>query len=244
MDLETAQLFQLSQLKEVLATKDKEQIQKFLDEWELEIKDNKVVPKESSLKYYEDAEANYDKKQLVKKIQLNSTYGALLNSGSRFFDQRLGQSITLTGRTITRHMCAKTNEMIAGEYSHYGDANIYSDTDSVTGDTLINTQHGSVPIEVLFNRAVIKDENKGKEYAYDDNLMVMSYDTELDEPYLGHTEYIYRHKVSKDLYEITDSRGNKVVVTDDHSVMIMRDGVLLAIKASQIQEDDNLISIC
>ena len=72
----------------------------------------------------------WDKRQLVKKINLNSAYGALLNPGSRFFDQRLGQSTTLTGRTITRHMCAKTNEMITGEYNHYGKANVYSDTDS------------------------------------------------------------------------------------------------------------------
>lgn len=75
--------------------------------------------------------AFWDKRQLVKKINLNSLYGALLNPGSRFFDQRLGQSTTLTGRTIARHMAAASNEVIAGKYDHVGESIIYGDTDSV-----------------------------------------------------------------------------------------------------------------
>ena len=72
----------------------------------------------------------WDKRQLVKKINLNSLYGALLNPGSRFFDERLGQSTTLTGRCIARHMAAKVNEVITGKYDYYGDAIVYGDTDS------------------------------------------------------------------------------------------------------------------
>jgi DNA polymerase elongation subunit (family B) len=73
----------------------------------------------------------WDKRQLVKKINLNSLYGALLNPGCRFFDKRLGQSTTLTGRQIVKHMSAQVNEVITGEYDHVGDAVIYGDTDSV-----------------------------------------------------------------------------------------------------------------
>ena len=73
----------------------------------------------------------WDKRQLVKKINLNSLYGALLNPGCRFFDSRLGQSTTLTGRVITKHMGAKVNEIITGVYDHKGQAVIYGDTDSV-----------------------------------------------------------------------------------------------------------------
>jgi DNA polymerase elongation subunit (family B) len=73
----------------------------------------------------------WDKRQLVKKINLNSLYGALLNPGSRFFDQRLGQSTTLTGRCIARHMSAAANESISGVYDHIGKSIIYGDTDSV-----------------------------------------------------------------------------------------------------------------
>jgi len=72
----------------------------------------------------------WDKRQLVKKINLNSLYGALLNPGSRFFDMRIGQSTTLCGRSIVKHMASKVNEFIAGKYDHVGDGIIYGDTDS------------------------------------------------------------------------------------------------------------------
>jgi DNA polymerase elongation subunit (family B) len=73
----------------------------------------------------------YDKRQLVKKINLNSLYGAILNPHCRFFDKRIGQSTTLTGRAITRHMGAETNRMLTGKYDHTGECMIYGDTDSV-----------------------------------------------------------------------------------------------------------------
>jgi len=75
--------------------------------------------------------AFWDKRQLVKKINLNSLYGAILNPGCRFFDTRIGQSTTLTGRCITKHMAARTNEIICGEYDYRGKSVIYGDTDSV-----------------------------------------------------------------------------------------------------------------
>jgi DNA polymerase elongation subunit (family B) len=72
----------------------------------------------------------WDKRQLVKKINLNSLYGAILNPGCRFFDKRIGQSTTLTGRTIVKHMSAEVNKTITGVYDHVGEAMIYGDTDS------------------------------------------------------------------------------------------------------------------
>ena len=76
-------------------------------------------------------EEYWDKRQLVKKILLNSLYGAILNPGCRFFDNRIGQSTTLTGRQIVKHMTSKVNEIITGEYDHIGKSIIYGDTDSV-----------------------------------------------------------------------------------------------------------------
>ena len=72
----------------------------------------------------------WDKRQLVRKILLNSAYGALLNEHCRFYDKRIGQSVTLTGRSVTKHMSAYVNEIMTGVYDHTGDAMIYGDTDS------------------------------------------------------------------------------------------------------------------
>ena len=99
-----------------------------LERWYAERTELQAKKKEA--KTYED-QAFWDKRQLVKKINLNSLYGAILNSGCRFFDKRIGQSTTLTGRAIARHMDSYVNECITGEYNHTGDAIIYGDTDSV-----------------------------------------------------------------------------------------------------------------
>jgi DNA polymerase elongation subunit (family B) len=74
--------------------------------------------------------AYWDKRQLVKKINLNSLYGAILNEHCRFFDKRIGQSTTLTGRAIAQHMDAHVNQCLTGEYDHVGECIIYGDTDS------------------------------------------------------------------------------------------------------------------
>jgi len=72
----------------------------------------------------------WDKRQMVRKINLNSLYGALLNPGCRFFDKRIGQSTTLVGRCVARHMAAKINEIVTGDYDYKGKSIIYGDTDS------------------------------------------------------------------------------------------------------------------
>ena len=72
----------------------------------------------------------YDLRQLIKKILLNSLYGAIGNPGSRWYDPRIAQSTTLCGRCIVKHMSGKINEIIAGDYNHVGKAIVYGDTDS------------------------------------------------------------------------------------------------------------------
>jgi DNA polymerase elongation subunit (family B) len=72
----------------------------------------------------------WDKRQLVRKILLNSAYGALLNEHCRFYDKRIGQSVTLCGRQIVRHMMSHINQTVTGEYTHEGEAIVYGDTDS------------------------------------------------------------------------------------------------------------------
>lgn len=86
---------------------------------------------ESDVSYCKRQSAFWKQNQQIRKILLNSLYGALLNKGSRFFDKRLGQSVTLTGRTMTKHMAGSINEICTGTYNHEGGAVVYGDTDSV-----------------------------------------------------------------------------------------------------------------
>jgi len=132
-----------------------------LGRWYAERKELQAKAKEFRGKKGKEKEfAFWDKRQLVKKINLNSLYGALLNPGSRFFDQRLGQSTTLTGRTIARHMSAASNEAFTGEYNHVGKSIIYGDTDSV--------YFSAYP--------VFKDQIESGEFAWDKDRVVELYD--------------------------------------------------------------------
>ena len=101
-----------------------------LKRWYAERKEMQAKLKDAIKAGNKVEEEYWDKRQLVKKINLNSLYGAILNSGCRFFDKRIGQSTTLVGRQIAKHMASKVNEIITGEYNHVGKAVIYGDTDS------------------------------------------------------------------------------------------------------------------
>jgi len=101
-----------------------------LKRWYSERKEMQAKLKECIQAGNKIEEEYWDKRQLVKKINLNSLYGAILNPGCRFFDNRIGQSTTLTGRQIAKHMASKVNEIVTGEYNHVGKAVIYGDTDS------------------------------------------------------------------------------------------------------------------
>lgn len=96
-----------------------------------ELQDNVIKCVQEDMKYCKDQSAFWDQNQLIRKILLNSLYGALLNKGSRFYDKRLGQSVTLTGRTMAKHLASKINEVCGEEYTHTGGAVVYGDTDSV-----------------------------------------------------------------------------------------------------------------
>lgn len=229
-------------IRKYIENKDVESIKNYMNQHRLHVVGGKVVG--IDVDEINQLIGFWFKRQLVRKINLNSVYGGLLNEHHRFFDQRIGQSTTLTGRCITRHMTAKTNEVFTGEYDYKGITVLYNDTDSCVGNTMIETSLGKMSIEDLFLHKCEYHEYHGeKEYGMNPDLMVLSYDDTLDEPYMGHINYVYRHKVSKDLYEIEDESGNTVIVTEDHSIMVKRNGIMLEAKPADIHEDDIIISV-
>ena len=111
-------------------------------------------------------EEYFDLLQLTRKIQLNSTYGALLNAFFRFFRMEMGASVTATGRAITTHMMGTIGELLTGKYSKlksWTEINrdgsvskfyetdedspvIYGDTDSSYFKTYANNKEDAVQI--------------------------------------------------------------------------------------------------
>lgn len=234
-----------ARLDEILASGTKAELDEFLTQNQLEIKDGKIVGKNKEL--VDKSIAFWDKRQLVRKISLNSLYGALLNEHCRFFDKRIGQSTTLTGRAIAKHMDAYVNECLTSEYDHAGDAIVYGD--SVTGDTQIDLEDNSrISIEDLFNNIQYKViQDNGKEYAIprdtEMDLAVLGYNSHEDEAVFGEINFVMRHKTSKQLYKVTMEDGTHVTVTEDHSIIVDRDGFTTEVKPTELEENDLIISL-
>jgi DNA polymerase elongation subunit (family B) len=206
--------------------------------WYKERKELQAKKKEATTK--EDI-AFWDKRQLVKKINLNSLYGALLNPGCRFHDFRIGQSTTLTGRVIAKHMDAFTNECITGKYEHDGKAIVYGD--SVTGDSLVKTDSGEITIAEMFVQCAGHDVYGEKEYGFDTSAKVVGFDICKDQPIMSEVSFVIRHKTKKKLYRITTESGESVTVTEDHSIMVDRDGFTIEVKPTQLTLDDLIIKL-
>jgi intein/homing endonuclease len=226
-------------LNELIDNKQIEELKIFIAENNLEIRDGKIFSKNKD--DVKEAIKYWDALQHAKKINLNAAYGALLNENGRFYDQRLGQSTTLTGRVIARHMDATVNESLTGKYDYTGDSIIYGD--SVTGDTMILTEDGDLSIENLFNQCPEIVEIKDKEYGSGLGYKVIGFSSFEDEPVWANVAYIMRHRTKKKIYQLTFANGNQIKVTEDHSVMIDRNGFLIEVKPTEILPNDLIICL-
>ncbi|MFA5489443.1 MAG: DNA polymerase domain-containing protein [Candidimonas sp.] len=115
-------------IKSAIKEENIDKIIAFSKEYNLIVSKNLLISNDK--KDHDSKSKFWGQRQLARKILLNSLYGAILNEASRFFDPRIGQSVTLTGRMISRHMASKINDELIGEYTHKGGAIIYGDTDS------------------------------------------------------------------------------------------------------------------
>ena len=118
-------MYQLEKLNEYIKNNDSVAIKYLMANSGLILKDGKFFIKDKT--EGKKQESFWNQRQQARKILLNSLYGAILNAACRFNDQRIGQSVTLSGRSIVRHMNSKINEVITGEYSIDGDGIIYID---------------------------------------------------------------------------------------------------------------------
>ena len=181
----------------------------------------------------------YDTSQLVKKILLNSLYGAL---GSNFFDlynAKIAEAITLIGQFLVQESGNHVNETlnklkkIDGTYIYYGD------TDSVVGNTNICINDDVITIEDYYN-SVISDEKciHDKSFVKPVNDATLTVDN--DKLVKTKVKYIMKHLVKKRLFKL-DIDGNSVILTEDHSLIFERDGKLMVGTVHDIINDDKIL---
>jgi DNA polymerase elongation subunit (family B) len=106
-------------------------IPSILATWFAERKEYKKKMYEAEQAGDSEAAEHWDRMQYIKKIQLNSMYGATGNRFFKFFDIRLAESTTLSARQVLYHMASKIAEILDDTYDMTSKCVIYGDTDSV-----------------------------------------------------------------------------------------------------------------
>lgn len=150
-------------------------IPKILETWYLMRKEYQKKYSEAKSAGDESLATYYDRIQYVYKIKLNSFYGALSNQYFRFYDLRMGESTTGTGRAILRHQCAEVCKLLDGKYTlpdrevwdkdRHGDqvlhkgytdkhSVVYGDTDSSYFVTHAKDQHEALLVADLIGQQV------------------------------------------------------------------------------------------
>ena len=120
-----------------------------------------TVEKDSpKYKEYKKKIGYYDNIQYLKKIQLNSMYGVFGNKYFRFFDIRLAESTTKTGKAILLHMAKKIAQTLDGEYTYPSPSVIYGDTDSVYFSTQAEDVQTAKAVADTMNRIINKSYPK------------------------------------------------------------------------------------
>lgn len=199
---------------------------------------------ESVIHWADAKERSYNVEQMARKVLINSLYGALGNAYFRHYDLRNAEAITLSGQLSIRWIERKLNEYFnqmcgTKDYPYC----VYIDTDSVVGDTLINVNGQDVKIEDYFN-SLNTDYvvNTGREFVRPvdgDTALSMSKDLKVESKPI---KYAMRHTVKKRMFKLTI--GDKSVeVTEDHGLMVIRDGELIEVKPTEVINGDKMVRL-
>lgn len=215
-----------------------------LDYTEEELRNLTVEELETLLVIAEDKESLYNTRQLVEKTLMNSLYGALANKWFPLFNERMAQAITGNGRffiqLLANNIENKLQSLIPWEEKYI----IYGDTDSCIGSTLIKTSKGEMSIADLYEN-ISGDIEKRSDNNFikhvNEDIQSASVSKDFNIQY-NNINYIMKHKVKKRLFKIKCD-GDEITITEDHSLMVNRNGTLTEIKPTQIQKGDKILKI-
>lgn len=122
---------------------------------------------------------------------------------------------------------------------------IYGDTDSTFCETIINTDVGEFTIEDLYNKN-IKNGSAGITLNGHESVncseKVLNWDSN-KKLYYAPVKRLIRHKVTKEKWKLKTKSGKEIIVTNDHSMIVFRDGKQLEIKPRDILKTDKVLIV-
>jgi len=128
---------------------------------------------------------------------------------------------------------------------------VCGDTDSCSSDTIIYLNNEQISIADAFTKLkyacgdFVLKLDKGQEIvpvngyttkAFNPSAPLLPVDKDI--------KYIMRHKVSKKCFKLKSKSGKEIIVTEDHSCMVIRDNKLIEVKPYEINiKTDKLVEI-
>lgn len=191
----------------------------------------------------------YDAIQYAYKINLNSLYGYMGNPYATMGDDDIASSVTLTGQAVIRKSDELFKEGILKENpnipaSELDSSIIYGDTDSVVGDTIIKTDNGPRKISDIYDEYSHIGDTEISKYGHElhntSGLKISSFDSLSKTVKMMGVRRVTRHKVSKRKFKIK-SKDSEVIITEDHGLMVMRDGELVETTPLAVQRGDKIL---
>ena len=176
------------------------------------------------------------------KIFLNSIYGVFGSAFFPCFDLDNAEAVTLSGQTVTREMVRYTNEIL-NELG--GTANkefvVAGDTDSFAYDTDITVNGKTISVGEFFHKLLM--EGSKKEISKNGSEVLIPNKVYITDSIYGKAviKNVMRHNVSKDCWKLCVLDKKPLYVTNDHSVIVYRNGELIECKPNQILKTDKLV---
>lgn len=187
-------------------------------------------------------EDEYHTAQLCKKVTINSLYGALGNAYFPLFNQEIAQAITGNGRFYIQHTADMIEETLQTHLSSSQKYIVYGDTDSCEGETLIKTSIGKKKISELYDETVgtVEYTRNGSEIKKPTSTISTLSVNDKFEIQNKRIVYLMKHTVKKRMFKIK-VKNKEVIVTEDHSIIVKRDGILCSVKPKEILKTDIIL---
>jgi DNA polymerase elongation subunit (family B) len=209
----------------------------------------------------ENLKDEYDGLQHSIKIFINSCYGACASIYFVGYNVFVAEAVTLQGQDLIFyangilddyflnkwHLDTKLHKALGLTHVNKILAKtivIYNDTDSLAGDTLIKTNSGTKTIENFYTENILNTGDTtlmGHESVNTKDLVLnWAEDKNL---YYAPVRRIIRHKVSKAKWKLKTKSGKEVIVTNDHSMIVFRDGKKIEVKPSEMKKRDKILCV-
>lgn len=154
--------------------------------------------------------------------------------------------------SIAKGKTTETGTLDGPEFSYLNgnqSLTVAGDTDSAIGTTKIFVDNSEISMEDFFVKA--KYENNDMVMKLQNGNEVVPVNNHNTLTYIDHDfktaerpiNYIMRHKVTKDKFRLKTKSGKELIVTGDHSIMVIRNNELVSLPAREIKNADKIITL-